>query len=98
MAIRSKSLHDRAVINCQYSVAAFSSGERRARSKSDRRSLEISRTIKETFEAAILTEFAAKSQIDIYVQILQSDGGEFGSQLFVTELYVLSVSESFMVE
>ncbi|XP_062521804.1 exosome complex component RRP41-like [Corticium candelabrum] len=72
---RSKSLHDRALINCQYSIAAFSTGERRFRSKSDRRSLEIGRMIKEAIEAAVLTELAAKSQIDIYVQILQSDGG-----------------------
>ena len=35
--------------------------------------------IKESFEAAILTELAAKSQIDIYVQILESDGGLYST-------------------
>ena len=33
------------------------------------------RLIKQTFEAAILTELYPRSQIDIYVEVLQADGG-----------------------
>ena len=40
-----------------------------------RRSVEISLALKQTFEAAILTELYPQSKIDIYVQILQADGG-----------------------
>jgi ribonuclease PH len=43
--------------------------------------------IKETFEAAILTELAAKSQIDIYVQILESDGGLYS----IVEYSIVSI-------
>ena len=86
-------LHNRAVINCQFSMATFSTSERKKRPKGDRygehshtersghvvsllrRSVEISLALKQTFEAAILTELYPQSKIDIYVQILQADGG-----------------------
>ncbi|KAL1279746.1 hypothetical protein QQF64_014346 [Cirrhinus molitorella] len=55
---RSKSLHDRAVINCQYSMATFSTAERKRRHT-------------ETLYP--------RSQIDIYVKILQADGGNYSA-------------------
>jgi exosome complex component RRP41 len=72
---RGQAKHDRAIINCEYSMATFSTGERKKRSKGDRRGIEISLVIKQVFETAIMTELAPRSQIDIYVQILQADGG-----------------------
>lgn len=72
---RAQVLHNRAVINCQFSMATFSTSERKKRPKGDRRSVEISLALKQTFEAAILTELYPQSKIDIYVQILQADGG-----------------------
>ncbi|XP_077983385.1 exosome complex component RRP41-like [Glandiceps talaboti] len=74
---RSKALHDKVLINCQYSMATFSTGERKRRPKGDRRSQEMSVNLKRTFDAAILTHLYPRSQIDIYVQILQSDGGNY---------------------
>ena len=44
---------------------------------SDRRSIEATRLIKQTFESAVLVNLFPRSQIDIYVQVLQSDGGTF---------------------
>jgi ribonuclease PH len=41
----------------------------------NRRSTEISLVIKQTFEAAIITTLLPRSQIDIFVQVLQADGG-----------------------
>ena len=41
----------------------------------NRRALEISLMIKQTFEAVVLTELAPRSQIDIFVSVLQADGG-----------------------
>ncbi|XP_065898949.1 exosome complex component RRP41-like [Dysidea avara] len=70
-----KVVHNKCVINCQVSAATFSSNERKGRPKGDRRSTEFSNAIKQTFEAAVLVELFPRSQIDIYVQILQSDGG-----------------------
>ena len=66
---RSKSLHDKAVINCQYSVATFSGTERKNRTHGDWKSIEMTMHLKQTFEAVILTEKFPKSQIDIYVEV-----------------------------
>jgi len=40
-----------------------------------RQSIEISQALRQTFEVVVLTELFPQSQIDIYVQVLQSDGG-----------------------
>ena len=77
VSLRSQALHDRAAINCQFSMAPFSTSERHKRSKGDRRSEEISLALRQTFEAALLTELFPQSKIDVYIQLLQSDGGEF---------------------
>lgn len=72
---RSQALHDRAFINCQFSMATFSTSERRRQPRGDRRSVEVSLALKGIFEEAILIELFPQSMIDIYVQVLQSDGG-----------------------
>jgi exosome complex component RRP41 len=90
--MRSQTIHDRANINVDVNVAAFSMGERRKRSRGDksvlcntlrparfnsigRRILELASTIKSTFEPVIQTNLYPRSQIDIFVQVLQQDGG-----------------------
>ncbi|TPX72147.1 hypothetical protein SpCBS45565_g00654 [Spizellomyces sp. 'palustris'] len=72
---RAALLHDRALINVEYSVASFSSGERKQKLRRDRRLMEIASTIKRTFENVILTTSFPRSEIDIYLQVLQIDGG-----------------------
>ncbi|NXX84901.1 EXOS4 protein, partial [Urocolius indicus] len=74
---RSKALPDRALLNCQYSVATFSTSERRRRPHGDRQAGELSLLLRQTFEAAIITSLHPRSQIDIYVQVLQADGGSY---------------------
>jgi exosome complex component RRP41 len=73
--LRSTARQDRAIVNCEYSMATFSTGERKLKRKGDRRSTEISLIIKQTFEAAIFTHLYPNSQIDIYIQVIQADGG-----------------------
>ncbi|RIB05791.1 ribosomal protein S5 domain 2-type protein [Gigaspora rosea] len=69
-------IHNKANINVEISLAPFSMPqERKKRSKSDRRLLEIASAVKQTFEPIIMTNLFARSQIDIYLQILQFDGG-----------------------
>ncbi|GFR47028.1 hypothetical protein Agub_g8713 [Astrephomene gubernaculifera] len=72
---RSDVREEGAVVVCEYSMAAFSTGERRRRGKGDRRSTELSLVIRNTLEQAIMTELLPRSQIDVYVQVLQADGG-----------------------
>ena len=66
---RNRTLHDRAVINCQYSMATFSTAERKRRPHGDRKSTEMSLHLKQTFEAAVMTQLYPRSQIDIYVKV-----------------------------
>jgi len=65
----------KAVVKCKYAMAPFSSKEEHGRAGPNRRSTEISMVIKEVFESVIFTEKFPKTQIDIFVDILQSDGG-----------------------
>ena len=76
-ANRSKTSHDKVLINCQYSMAVFSSGERKRRPRGDRKSLEMTMHLRQAFEAAIKTELYPRSQIDIFVEVLQADGGNY---------------------
>lgn len=66
---RSRALPDRALVNCQYSSATFSTSERKRRPHGDRKSCEMGLQLRQTFEAAILTQLHPRSQIDIYVQV-----------------------------
>ena len=73
--LRSEALHDRCVVKVEFSQAAFSSDRRRRRSKGDRRSLELGRVITRALETAVMTELMPRSQIDVNLVVLQSDGG-----------------------
>ncbi|MDE1869772.1 MAG: exosome complex exonuclease Rrp41 [Candidatus Micrarchaeota archaeon] len=66
---------EKAVIKCRYSMAPFSSLEEHGRSGPNRRAIEISKVTKEVFEKVILLEDFPGSEIDIFVEILASDGG-----------------------
>lgn len=72
---RGQAAHDRAIVRCEYAMAAFSTGERRRRGKTDRRATEITSVIRSALEQTILLELMPGSQIDIFVQVLQADGG-----------------------
>lgn len=66
---KSKALHDQLLVNCQYSTATFSMGERKRRPRGDRKSTEMSAHLQQTFAAAIKTELFPRSQIDIFVEV-----------------------------
>ncbi|KAH9481534.1 Exosome complex component RRP41 [Psilocybe cubensis] len=73
--MRSQTIHDRANINVEISIAPFSTGDRRKRSRGDKRILEYAAAIKSTFEPAIQTSLYPRSQIDVFIQVIQQDGG-----------------------
>ena len=66
---RGKALHDKVVVNCQYSMATFSTGERKRRPRGDRKSQEMTMHLQQTFDAAIVTSLYPRSQIDIFVEV-----------------------------
>ncbi|CAG8639932.1 1347_t:CDS:2, partial [Paraglomus brasilianum] len=72
---KSAILHNRANISVGVSFAPFATSERKKWGKSDKRLLEIASFVKQTFEPVIQTSSFPRSQIDIFLQILQFDGG-----------------------
>ncbi|VDN02269.1 unnamed protein product, partial [Thelazia callipaeda] len=76
---RSRIMEDRCIINCQYSMATFSTTERKERPRGDRRSREFARLMEKAFESAILTEYYPRSQIDIFFELLQADGSHLAA-------------------
>ena len=65
----------KATVKCRYMMAPFSSLEEHSRSGPNRRSQELSKVIKDVFENVIVVESFPRTQIDIFVDVLQSDGG-----------------------
>jgi len=64
----------RAVVRCRYLMAPFSSLEEHGRSGPNRRSMEISDVIKETFENVIIVENYPRTAIDIFIEVLEGNG------------------------
>ncbi len=67
-------LPDRAVLKCRYHMAPFSVDERKNPAPS-RREIEISKVIREAIQPALFLEDYPRTAIQIYVEVLQSDGG-----------------------
>ncbi len=68
------SLPDRAIIRCRYHMAPFSTMDRKSPAPS-RREVELSKVIREALEAAIFTELYPRTSIDVFIEVLQADGG-----------------------
>jgi len=67
-------LPDRTVVKCRYHMAPFSVQERKSPAPS-RREIELSKVIRESLEPAIFMEYYPRTMIDIFVEVLQADGG-----------------------
>jgi exosome complex component RRP41 len=65
---------DRAVLRCRYHMAPFSVQERKSPAPS-RREVEISKVIKEALEPAIFVEYYPRTSIELFIEVLQADGG-----------------------
>ncbi len=71
---RHLALPDRAVIRCRYHMAPFSTEDRKSPAPS-RREIELSKVIREAVEPAVFTELYPRATIDIFIEVLQADGG-----------------------
>lgn len=65
---------NKAIVKARYNMAAFSVDERK-RPGPDRRSVEISKVISEALAASIMVERFPRSQIDVFIEVLQADAG-----------------------
>jgi len=68
------SLQDRTVLKCRYHMAPFSVQERKSPAPS-RREVELSKVIKESLEPAVFLEYYPRTMVDVFVEVLQADGG-----------------------
>jgi len=67
-------LPDRTVLRCRYHMAPFSVQERKSPAPS-RRDIELSKVIREALEPSVFLEYYPRTGIDIYVEVLEADGG-----------------------
>ncbi len=67
-------LPDRALLRSRYHMAPFSVDERKNPAPS-RREIEISKVIREALQPAVLVEDYPRTAIEVWVEVLQSDGG-----------------------
>jgi len=67
-------LQDRMVLRCRYHMAPFSVQERKSPAPS-RREVELSKVIRESLEPSIFLEYYPRTVVDIFVEVLQADGG-----------------------
>jgi len=67
-------LPDRALVRARYHMAPFSVDERKNPAPS-RREIEISKVIRKALEPALVVEEYPRTAIQVFVEVLQSDGG-----------------------
>lgn len=65
---------DRAVLRCRYHMAPFSVNERK-RPAPSRREIELSKVIRHSLEPSIFIEYFPRTSIDIFIEVLQAEGG-----------------------
>lgn len=68
------SVPDRSVLRCRYHMTPFSTDTRKNPAPS-RREIEISKVIREGLEPALILTDYPRTAIDVYLEVLQSDGG-----------------------
>jgi exosome complex component RRP41 len=71
---RHMTLQDRAVLECIYGMAAFSTSDR-ARPGPSRRSTEISKVIADALAPAIMLEKYPRTKIDVYIEVMNANAG-----------------------
>ncbi len=67
-------LPERAILNCRYHMTSFSVEDRKPLGMT-RREVELSKVIREALESIVFLEEFPRTSIDIYVEVIQADGG-----------------------
>ncbi len=88
--MRSKSMHDRCIITCEYSVSAFATSAHKKVSKTERKNKETALMIRSIFESVVITNLFPRSQISIFVQVIQNDGGARAAAINATTLALIN--------
>lgn len=86
--------NDRAVIRCEVSTASFATAARRRAWKGDRKSTAMADVLQRVFEGVVLLEAYPRSQIDVYVQVLQNDGAQMVAAVNAASLALVNAGVS----
>lgn len=88
----SRSLHDRASIKVSFHAATFSSvsGERRRQMRQDKRLGEMTNALEETLKDVIMISTFPRSEVDIFVEVLNADGGIMAASFNAVMLALIS--------
>lgn len=78
-------LADRSVLRCRYHMSPFSTDTRKSPAPS-RREIEISKVTREALEPTIILQDYPRTSIDVFVEVLQSDGGSRGAGITAAAL------------
>ncbi|KAL1521645.1 hypothetical protein AB1Y20_021302 [Prymnesium parvum] len=70
-----KGAHDAAALHVELTTLPFASGVYRAHGRSDRASQELCAAVRKSFEAVVQLHLYARTQIDVAVCVMQTDGG-----------------------
>jgi exosome complex component RRP41 len=81
--------HDRAVLTCDYVAMPYATGEHKPQSASDRAAAEMAASIRRVFEPVVQTQLYPRSQIDVSICLLQSDGGVRSAAINATTLALI---------
>ncbi|MEZ0393911.1 MAG: exosome complex exonuclease Rrp41 [Desulfurococcaceae archaeon] len=67
-------LPDRATLRVRYHMASFSTKEHKSPAPT-RREIELSKVIREALESVVFVEQFPRTSIDVFIEVLQADGG-----------------------
>ncbi|VDN13906.1 unnamed protein product, partial [Dibothriocephalus latus] len=86
--LRSDESPEEVYVTCRYNRPPFTStsGNRQKQTSSDRAAAEYSITIEEIFSTLIRGSVYPMAQIDIFIEVLQSDGSEFSTAINAASL------------
>ncbi|KAJ3261223.1 Exosome complex component RRP41 [Boothiomyces macroporosus] len=70
----SKNNNSNSIINVEFHLASFASGSTAKKLRNDKKLMENSIAIRDIFESVLIKSFG-RSEIDVFIQVLQSDGG-----------------------
>ena len=79
-----KAQHDRAVLHCTYAALPFSAGQHKNPSRTA--DSELASSVRSVFDPVVQTQLYPRSQIDISICLLQSDGGVRSAAINATTL------------
>ncbi|VDK20938.1 unnamed protein product [Taenia asiatica] len=90
--VKADEVPDEVCITCQYNRPPFvnTSGSRQKHTHSDKVAAEYAMTIEEVFSALIRGSIYPTAQIDIFIEVLQSDGSEFSTAINAASLALVA--------